>query len=537
MTGQRVIRTNQSIVPFFGQRMTFIRGLDPLGLQNTSDATFTLLLPGLNNVTGRIRYYSFYCWLLDQYSKRNGSTDPETQRKFIRKAEYIIALCSQIYKTDNSSIPGSNYAKAEIQSDPSREHDLEAGIAKPDGTTANTYWNFRWGAFGQYYLGSLRAIDIIIERDNNARIYARTNSQEKSFVSGELLADAFDGNITDGSKNLFFDCIENGAIRESQLEKLLPDFNLTVVPAGTDEQSLIVDLLIQKDYPLRIEEEPLALRRQSLYHLLKYAESQPSAFDDRHFIYSAYDAKGIAHSEQDVSLFGWYFYQFNEFWHFANTSILNGLLGHLESTAGAQWVMLHEFVKDAAELIVNVLKEEATRSNSTSVSAFVDRMSKDEFLLFDQCKQSNSLERAANGFMLIFRLYLRNFNELVALREYGESNEVSKDGAGSEYFLREFTAKLELPLLDFIRDYLFRHIIYRHQYVAFRKIRGGGLSTQKIIIEDHRMRYLGNFEAAYTGPRVGNLIAFLKDLHIISEDNTLTEYGREFLKRISSRDD
>ena len=32
--------------------MNFIRGLDPLGLQNTSDSTFSILLPGLNNVTG-----------------------------------------------------------------------------------------------------------------------------------------------------------------------------------------------------------------------------------------------------------------------------------------------------------------------------------------------------------------------------------------------------------------------------------------------------------------------------------------------------
>ncbi len=63
---QKVIKPNESIAPFFSERMTFIRGLDPLGLQNTSDATFTLLLPGLNNVTGRIRYYSFYCWLPDQ---------------------------------------------------------------------------------------------------------------------------------------------------------------------------------------------------------------------------------------------------------------------------------------------------------------------------------------------------------------------------------------------------------------------------------------------------------------------------------------
>jgi len=53
-----VLQSNEILVPFFSRPMTFVRGLDPLGLQNTSEATFAMLLPGLNNVTGRIRYYS-----------------------------------------------------------------------------------------------------------------------------------------------------------------------------------------------------------------------------------------------------------------------------------------------------------------------------------------------------------------------------------------------------------------------------------------------------------------------------------------------
>ena len=225
---QKVIKNNQSIVPFFSERMNFIRGLDPLGLQNTSDSTFSILLPGLNNVTGRIRYYSFYCWLLDEYSKRVGSTDPKEQSKFIRTAEYIIALSSQFYTGDNGSIPGSNYAKLEIQNNEIDLHDLNAGIYKPDGTTANTYWNFGWGAFGQYYLGSMRDIGIIINRDSEGGIYTRTSSKDEGFISGEMLAQSFAMNIDSEKSDLFFDCISNGKINEDQLKNLLPDFNLTI---------------------------------------------------------------------------------------------------------------------------------------------------------------------------------------------------------------------------------------------------------------------------------------------------------------------
>src|SRR5690554_771999 len=142
-------------------------------------------MPGLNNVTGRIRYYSFYCWLLDQYSKRSGSTDPIEQRKFIRTAEYIIALSSQFYDGANTNIPGSNYANVEVQIKELELHDLNAGIYKPDGSTVRTYWNYSWGAFGQYYLGSLRDIGIVIDRDLSG-LYVRTSSKDDSFVSGEI---------------------------------------------------------------------------------------------------------------------------------------------------------------------------------------------------------------------------------------------------------------------------------------------------------------------------------------------------------------
>ena len=44
-------------------------GRDPMGIQNSSIATYGCLLPGLTNLTGHIRYYSLYCWLLNEYKE------------------------------------------------------------------------------------------------------------------------------------------------------------------------------------------------------------------------------------------------------------------------------------------------------------------------------------------------------------------------------------------------------------------------------------------------------------------------------------
>lgn len=534
---QKVIKSNQSITPFFGERMSFIRGLDPLGLQNTSDTTYTLLMPGLNNVTGRIRYYSFYSWLLDQYSKINGSTDPAIQKTFIRKAEYIIALSSQFYAGESGSIPGSNYAKTEVQNQDIQVHDLNAGIYKPDGTTANTYWNYSWGAFGQYYIGSLRDIGIVISREDS-EVYARTNSQEDHFVSGEMLADAFDSNIPTNKKELFLKCLTESSISEEQLKDLLPEFNLTHVPENTKEQELLIRLLLQKDIPLRIEEEPITLRKDSIRHLLQFVASQPEKFDDREFIYTAYNNKGKADDKREDSLLGWYYYQFNEFWHYANTSLFNGTLNFLEENYGPNWVPLNQLIDEVANGVLQLFVEEKLVTDTdNTVEAVLNHLKADEYHYMAAASKSLKAEKVFNGFLIIFSQYLNNRDELVSLKIFGDHHNLPKDGDGLSYLLGPFKTKLKTPLVNYIKEYLFKNIIYRHQYVAFRKMRGSSLSTQKFIIEDHHIRYLGNFEAGYTGPRVGNLISFLKDLSVITQENSLTAYGQEVLNQIKAEDD
>lgn len=45
-------------------------GLDPLGMQNSSINLYQRLLPGISNVTLRMRYYGLYAWLAAIYARR-----------------------------------------------------------------------------------------------------------------------------------------------------------------------------------------------------------------------------------------------------------------------------------------------------------------------------------------------------------------------------------------------------------------------------------------------------------------------------------
>ena len=532
---EKVIRNNESIVPFLGERMSFIRGLDPMGMQSTSDATFSLLLPGLNNVTDRIRYYSFYCWLLDVYSKRNGSTNPEEQKKFIRRAEFTIALASYYLKEGHSGIPGSLFATKEIEQKGLTTHNLQIATFNPDRTTQGTYWKYPTGAFGQYYFGSLRNIGIITEKEKYPGIYIRISKREDILVSGEELADAFDANLSPEVKELFLKVIGRGIVTENELKSMLPYFDLTRVPKETAEQELLIKLLIQKDYPLRIEEEPSTHRKQTIKHLLHYLNTKSAdTFFDRIFVYYCYDTKGRYENTDDDCLLGWYYYQFNEFWHYANTSILNGTLAYLQNKVGPQWMPIHQLVEEITDAVLEFFKDEnIIEHDKDQLQTVLQKVSgSDEYDYFERTSESKEAEKVANAFLMIFALYKSNKTELIKLKEFAENNEIAKDGEGTGYFITQFVSKKEQMIRKFIYDYLRVNVIYRHQYVAFRKIRGGTLSTQKFIIEDLHIRYLGNFEATYTGPRVGNLIGFLIDLNMLTSEFKLTNEGQKLLNTL-----
>ncbi|MDA0317562.1 MAG: hypothetical protein O2784_07570 [Proteobacteria bacterium] len=74
-----ILKNNEYKTVVWGSKNNFITGLDPLGLQITSEATYATLLPGVTNLTNRIRYYGFYCWLLDFYAENIRDTNQQTQ--------------------------------------------------------------------------------------------------------------------------------------------------------------------------------------------------------------------------------------------------------------------------------------------------------------------------------------------------------------------------------------------------------------------------------------------------------------------------
>ncbi len=123
-------------------------GLDPLGMQNSSINLYQRLVPGISNVTLRMRYYGLYAWLAAVYARDSGrSTDPENWKKFVRRAEALYALAA-VHGEDSAGVAGSRWAGRKLAASGGRISFAED--ADPDGSGL-PYLKQAWGAFGAAY--------------------------------------------------------------------------------------------------------------------------------------------------------------------------------------------------------------------------------------------------------------------------------------------------------------------------------------------------------------------------------------------------
>lgn len=530
-----VIERNEVIAPFFGKPMHFIKGQGPLGLQNTSEACFALLLPGLNNVTARIRYYSFCCWLLEEYAQRVGSTNPASQRAFIRKAELIAAFVNRASGDDSIRVPGSLYANRMLKED-SRVYDLKAGTYNEDGSTEHTYWKDPGGAFGQYYTGSLQDIGLISLRSGEGEVYVRTPVRSDDIVSGQALASAFDANIKPANKKIFFNSLNKEKLAQRDFDTLLEDFNLMDIPRGSEERALLIKMLLQKDYPLWLDGQVDQYRRETILFILSFAQREGEV-SDRAFTVDAYQKKGLLNGVVNKCLTGWYYYQFNEYWHYGCQGVFNGLLSCLEETAGGGWMGLYQLIEQTTvQTVAALIKQGCIGAGSDLMQTFLEASQgrHDETSLREEIIAADLAARIAWSMRLLLVIYVKNKDHLQRLKSFGTVGQVERDGDCVTYY-QGFERYLTMPVAAFLTHFFLSNTIYRHQYVAFRKMRGSSLSTQLFILEDGNIRKLSNnFEPGFTTPRVERVIQFLIDLGILNHDTALTDEGHNLLKQLTS---
>ncbi|MBR4115112.1 MAG: hypothetical protein IKK40_03800, partial [Bacteroidales bacterium] len=337
-----IANKNTHVVPFWGKESNLKVGLNQLGIRNVAEQMFATLLPGLNNVSARIRYYSFYCWLLSMFYKGKKDVDKKTFVTYIRKSELLSALIHAANNQISAGIPGIQYAQDNYPKE-NALYNLQLGIYNKDGSTSHTYWAMSGGVFRQYYSASLVELSLIASNEKDSAIY--NVRKDNGFINGDCLANEFQKSVgCDGE--IFLSIVNKGVVSQEELEKLVNSFKMKLFEDESTERNLLLEMLLQCDHPT--SEDRTYFRKTTIKYILQYLyESQPESLTSQGFaryIYELYLNK----TKTDDTCWGWYAYYLDDNWQYQLTIIFQEMLQLTDVT----WKPIDEVVSQLTDRIM-----------------------------------------------------------------------------------------------------------------------------------------------------------------------------------------
>jgi hypothetical protein len=526
-----VIKNGQWEAPFWGASTSFITGQDMLGMQNTSISTYATLLPGLTNLTRRIRYYGFYVWLLEQYAKTKAKVSVTEYYKFIRRGELLLAFVMAYNYTEELGVVGSLYARNYLQKniDPI---DIAAGA---DYENENKYWQYQSGAFGQYYQGMMSSIGLIAPSENENRIFVSTPEY------GRKLAKLFEGTIDDTTRQKYLEAIERGYVSKDELSDFGKEFSLSAIEPSSKEWSFYINMLFTQDYPnIDITVGHSTFRLETILLYMEYIKEQ-TKFESagsfpRTFHFRLWDKSPFKEYETCT---GWHYYSLNEFTHYALETIFWAFLVELGSHVSIFFSdMISKFVEDSYSTL-NKYLELANDISNYSFDIFSNQLYQKRFDPLFHITQINNIKKeksflaVTHALILLGLIYTHDKDQITTLNTYARKHGMYRDGEVTDLF--SWIQKNEQQNLhNFLHKLLLQHIINRHIEVAMRKMRNRNENTLKFILEDNYIKPLDSVEPVWTTPRIDSLHQFLLDLKII-QNNSLSDIGNQLLLEKTQR--
>lgn len=499
---------NNCFSPFMGDNRPISVGLNPLGIRTASEQLFTTLLPGLNVVTLRIRYYSFYCWLLKSFYEHRTEAKRLDFQCHIRMSELLMALI-HAYSNNNAGIPGIIRALEIVGREDEIINFRENAI--PNGDPEKRYWKGPSGAFGSYYAASLQEMGLIRPLIDNPSLYNITLKTEE-YISGEKLADAFSKSIGNDMCKLFLDCANTGKVTRQQLAVLEPAFQSHNLP-DNQEREILLQMLLQNDRPSSHIES--RLRYNSLCLLLSYInDTQLSGFSDLDFAKYVYDSYKNG-ERTSLAAAGWYAYYLNDSRQYEALLIFDVILNRLQkSTKPGQWENLDEFTTQLSSEVCKALNVEQNTlqelfDNWNSITEPEEQMAHAFYIILDNYRSNSNYKNCKS----IIRTSFHN---------------VSNDALDA---FDTIELSLNKPVNQFVKHFLTESIIYNHYSESMRKYSQNGILTQKLTIENGYVRGLDVYYATHSSPRIDTLRNFAIDLGLINH-NRITDRGKELLNNI-----
>ena len=521
-------------------KSTHVTGLDQLGIQVISIALYGDLLPGLTNVTDRIRYYSFYPWLLHRYASDVKKLDVTTWQDHLRRAEFLLALVGRFHHREDreggEAIVGADQATkalTEIEAKPRKVWRLSRWAAVANAGQEGSYFKNKNGGFGQYYRGQLTSLGLINLADDSLGVklakgkgteIARICDSQKGRADfwKAVLEDRFTLKRIAAWGDCLCPCaVARHAEEREFLIKMLFGPDVTDPDAAFSRARTLRLLLAVLNDTSELDEPVTHFRRLAYYeHDLKARRFRPPT-----------DLADVFHK--------WSIYEMCEFIHYTLEVAFDAILHHItdveEVDIGA--TDANRFIEHAAEAALRVTS--STLGLGTRKSAWCERTlgdiidearvrqkplldwqddpwSEDNLIL--ELEGQPPLIRLARAFACLVAIHARN---RLPPQPFQPFSSITADRLGrykvtAATVCRCLSSGMDRNAARVFAELLKDHVVGQHLRVAMRKLRYESQSTFKLAIENGCFIWLENFNPTFTNPRLRQAFRFLRDLGLCS---------------------
>lgn len=509
------------IIPDWSQPSRPTLGRDPLGLQATSVRVYRDLVPGLTNVTNRLRYYSFYCWVVRKYETTQHADDEKRWKIFIRRAEALFALSSQMHEPDGTGgVAGGDWARLYLRDKKEGPIDLRPYTDKPGDRSAKQYLLASRGNFGQFYVNSMTEVGLL-QPTTGVPLVSRPRGQE--------LAEAFEGAVGLQIADLFVRTLRSGRLSWAEAKAIGRAVHPNGIGGSTKEMRILRDFLLA-NVPDTIDGSP---RRQSAWLLLDLLRRGVSLDDERSIRRALYhrslpNETSYARNGKTIDL--WRVYQANELCHVALEVWLNAIAYGVDTYQRPQSPrkILADLVATTfdPQKIAKPWRQWAAGLRDLGIGQqeqLADRVLEALRDLSD-VQQKSALQAAAELLALLWLRWTTGENEArKGLLKYSGIG-----GRSLAHVLESMDSHADSPADKCLIGVLQEHIVEGHLGIAGRKLAASDKFTYRFMLADGALSDGVVTDYGYTNPRLRNLARFLKDARLCTDDG-VTAAGERFL--------
>ncbi|MBR1387900.1 MAG: hypothetical protein IJ553_05815 [Alloprevotella sp.] len=499
--------------PFWGAETNRKTGRDPLAVQNSSVVIYDNMVKGVTNMTVRIRYNGFFCWLMTFIAERLQATNPakidnpKEQIKFIRRGELLLAYAMQYNYPLVNGVSGSIFAQRNINAEV-----LNLAEGADIENKPKVYWQNRLGVFGQYFIGVLTQLKLIFLPDANHLTYRVTSE-------GLRLCEIFRQSLSKKQEDLFWDSISSGLIARDKLA----EFKCLALHLIDNKDELAeYESIFSKPERQDITGHDISHRISTIKLLLKYIQNEGASVDRRQLVLSFLKSNflSVLNSNLEVTeeQLSWFLYELNELSHAAYE--------------GHHFALLYSTTEEPQPLdvVLDRLEEGYNNYNNATVDGY------GIYELYEEL-QSCYKEKAYGAVIyvasrLLVALYNATNKHLNKLLEYANDiYDVHHPGFGPSLLIRLVGDENKKIDWSFAEDCIYS-AINEHLRSSYSKSSIGQGIVHNYMVDDGLIWQLRRPDPIRTSPRLQNVLQYIEDIKWIERNGeyyAITERGTQIL--------